>query len=70
VVFVTHSLQEAILLSQRIVVMTARPGRVKAAFDVAVPAPRALDHPAAVALRAALWAAIRDESRQALARED
>ena len=69
VVFVTHSLQEAILLSQRIVVMTARPGRVKAAFDVAVPAPRALDHPAAVALRAALWAAIGDESRQALARE-
>jgi NitT/TauT family transport system ATP-binding protein len=69
VVFVTHSLQEAILLSQRIVVMTARPGRVKAAFDVAVPAPRDLDHPAAVALRAALWAAIRDESRRALARE-
>jgi NitT/TauT family transport system ATP-binding protein len=69
VVFVTHSLQEAILLSQRIVVMTARPGRIKGAFDVDVPAPRHLDHPTAVALRAGLWAAIRDESRRALAHE-
>jgi NitT/TauT family transport system ATP-binding protein len=66
VVFVTHSLQEAILLSQRIVVMTARPGRIQASFDVELPAPRDLDHPAATALRAALWATIRDESRRAL----
>ena len=66
VVFVTHSLQEAILLSQRIVVMTARPGRIKASFDVTLPAPRDLDSPAATALRAQLWAAIRDESRHAL----
>jgi NitT/TauT family transport system ATP-binding protein len=66
VVFVTHSLQEAILLSQRIVVMTARPGRIKASFEVALPVPRDLAGPEATALRAALWAAIRDESRRAL----
>jgi len=66
VVFVTHSLQEAILLSQRIVVMTSRPGRIKASFAVTLPAPRALDTPAAAALRADLWAAIREESRRAL----
>jgi NitT/TauT family transport system ATP-binding protein len=66
VVFVTHSLQEAILLSQRIVVMTARPGRIKASFEVALPMPRDLDTPAAAALRHALWDAIRDESRRAL----
>ncbi len=66
VVFVTHSLQEAILLSQRIVVMTARPGRIHASFDVMLPAPRSLDDPAAVTLRGALWATIRDESRRAL----
>jgi NitT/TauT family transport system ATP-binding protein len=65
-VFVTHSLQEAILLSQRIVVMTSRPGRIKASFAVTLPVPRALDTPAAAALRADLWAAIREESRRAL----
>ena len=66
VVFVTHSLQEAILLSQRVVVMTARPGRIKASFAVELPAPRDLDAAPAAALRHALWDAIRDESRRAL----
>jgi NitT/TauT family transport system ATP-binding protein len=66
VVFVTHSLQEAILLSQRIVVMTSRPGRIKASFQVTLPAPRDLDTGPAAALRADLWAAIREESRRAL----
>jgi NitT/TauT family transport system ATP-binding protein len=66
VVFVTHSLQEAIQLSQRIVVMTARPGRIKASFDVALPTPRDLDTEPAARLRHVLWDAIRDESRRAL----
>ena len=44
VVFVTHSLQEAILLSQRIVVMTARPGRIKASFEVGAPDPARPGH--------------------------
>ncbi len=66
IVFVTHSLQEAILLSLRIVVMSARPGRITAGFDVALPAPRDLASAGATALRAALWAEIRDESRRAL----
>ena len=66
VVFVTHSLQEAIMLSQRIVVMTARPGRIKASVEVALPVPRDLNGTEATALRARLWAEIRDESRRAL----
>jgi ABC-type nitrate/sulfonate/bicarbonate transport system ATPase subunit len=69
VVFVTHSLQEAIMLSQRIVVMTARPGRIKASFDVSLAAPRDLNGPAATALRAALWDEIREESLRAMAAE-
>ncbi|WP_244607191.1 ABC transporter ATP-binding protein [Bosea sp. CS1GBMeth4] len=39
-VFVTHSVFESVYLSQRIVVMAARPGRVMAELDVAAPYPR------------------------------
>jgi NitT/TauT family transport system ATP-binding protein len=45
VLFVTHSIPEAIYLGDRIVVMTSHPGRVKAIIDVKEPRPRDVTSP-------------------------
>jgi NitT/TauT family transport system ATP-binding protein len=40
VMFVTHSLAEAVFLSDKVVLMTARPGRIHKVFDIDLPRPR------------------------------
>ena len=66
VIFVTHSLHEALALSTRIVVMTARPGRVKAVLPLDLPYPRSMESAELVTLRAKLWHEIREESLRAM----
>lgn len=43
VLFVTHDIDEAILLGDRVIVMTARPGRIKADIRIDIPRPRSMD---------------------------
>ena len=61
-VLVTHSIEEAVLLSDRIVVLSSRPGRVKRIVTVDLPRPRNEDAPEFIALRRQLRELIDCES--------
>src|SRR5262249_38742981 len=70
IVFVTHSLAEAVFLSDRIVVMTARPARIKTIITVSEPHPRLpgfMLQPRFSEWRNECYAALRDEIREAMA---
>jgi ABC-type nitrate/sulfonate/bicarbonate transport system ATPase subunit len=58
VVFITHSMEEAVLLADRVVLMTPRPGRIEQILDVRLPRPRASDverSPAFVQIKENVW---------------
>lgn len=74
IVFVTHDLAEAITLSDRVVLLTARPSTVKNEYDIPIPRPRsALEtrfQPEFVALQKLIWNDLREEVLKAKAGHD
>jgi NitT/TauT family transport system ATP-binding protein len=68
VVFITHAIDEAVFLADRVAVMTTQPGRLKAVIDVPLPRPRndaTRAHPEFQALCQHIWGLIRDEAYRA-----
>ena len=73
VVFITHSVDEAVTMGDRIVVMTAHPGRIKSIVEVPFPRPRDVlelrREPAYGALVFRIWGDLRDEVDRARRQE-
>jgi NitT/TauT family transport system ATP-binding protein len=64
VLFVTHQIEEAVYLSDRVVVMTRRPGNAKRVFDIELPRPRDYEMrvtPQFNDIKLAIWHTLRDE---------
>jgi NitT/TauT family transport system ATP-binding protein len=73
VMFVTHDLEEAIALADKVVVMTAGPGTVKAIYDIDLPRPRGAVQeirfsPRFLELHHQIWETLRDEVQRAYSR--
>ncbi len=69
VVYITHSIDEAVLLGDRVVIMTAHPGTNKTEFEVDLPRPRTIATtatPEFAAMTGHVWQALEDEVRKAL----
>ena len=67
IVFVTHDIDEAVYLGDRVVVLTARPGRIREEVKIDLPRPRSLEIKKSVQCheyRNYIWDLIRAESRK------
>jgi len=51
ILFVTHDIEESVQLADRVVVLSARPGRIRRIVDIDIPHPRDLSDPRYIALR-------------------
>ena len=70
ILFITHAIDEAVYLGQRVAVMTSRPGRIKQIVDIELPARTTSDDPRStpefVRHRRHIWELLHDEVRKTL----
>jgi NitT/TauT family transport system ATP-binding protein len=66
-IFITHNIEEAILLGDRVVVMTARPGRIKEIVAIELPRPRDVTSAEFNEIRRRIGALLEDEVQAAFA---
>lgn len=69
ILFVTHSVDEAVFLADRIVVMTARPGKVKEVIPMPIPRPRDRTSPEFISVRGKVLAVLETEFEKTMTRE-
>ncbi|ASN04493.1 ABC transporter ATP-binding protein [Virgibacillus necropolis] len=69
ILFVTHSIQEAIKLSDRVIVMGTRPGRVISDFKIDIPRPRKREDPAVIELEKRVMDMLEGEINKVLKEE-
>jgi NitT/TauT family transport system ATP-binding protein len=63
IIFVTHNVREAVRLGERVHVLSSRPARVVASYDVGLKRPRHLDEPDVAALAGQITDRLREEVR-------
>ncbi|GAB4007281.1 ABC transporter ATP-binding protein [Nocardioides ultimimeridianus] len=73
VLFITHDLDEAVALADRVIVMTAGPGSVKASYDITLPRPRGAVQELRydenfLEIQHKIWQSLKDEVERAYAR--
>ena len=69
ILFVTHSVDEAVFLADRIVVMTARPGRVKEIIPLSIPRPRDRTSPEFISVRGEVLSVLETEFEKTMTLE-
>jgi len=61
IIFVTHTIEEAVLLADKVVVMSSNPGKIKKIFEIKLARPRFLDNPDIVYMISAIMKELKDE---------